>query len=160
MAISCAQSSPSIYVRQPAVWGSAGKQAQRGPQFQLDFVDKVTHIFGNHSLKFGFEQVFVHFNDSSLSNTNGTVTFSTLENFLTGTSAGPNSILIGNNYDNYREQWHAAFVEDTWRITRKMTLTPGLRWEYVGSPHSTVNHLGTFDPNQPGGACTSRSWLA
>ena len=143
----------SIYTTSGTGLGQCGKTGARGPQYQLDFVDKVTHIFGNHALKFGFEQVFVHFNDSSLSNTNGTVTFPTLEAFLLGTpQASGNSILIGNNYDNYREQWHAAFVEDTWRITRKVTLTPGLRWEYVGSPHSTVNHLGTFDPNQPGGA--------
>ena len=142
----------NIYGTGSAGLGQCGKTGQRGPQFQLDFSDKVSHIFGNHSLKFGFEQVFVHFNDSSLSNTNGTVSFANLESFLTGTSAGPNSILIGDNYDSYREQWHAAFVEDTWRVTHKVTLTPGLRWEYVGSPHSTVNHLGTFDPNQPGGA--------
>ena len=35
---------------------------------------------------------------------------------------------------------------------RRITLTPGIRWEYIGSPHSTVNHMGNFDPNQPGGA--------
>lgn len=141
----------SIYGSGSAGLGQCGKTGARGPQFQLDFADKVTHIFGNHTLKFGFEQVFVHFNDSSLANTNGTVTFGTLENFLTGTTTGPNSILVGDNTDHYREQWHAAFAEDTWRITRKVTLTPGLRWEYIGSPNSTVNHLGTFDPTQPGG---------
>jgi len=141
----------SIYGTGSAGLGQCGKTGARGPQFQLDFADKVTHIFGNHSLKFGFEQVFVHFNDSSLANTNGTVTFGTLENFLSGTTTGSNSILVGDNTDHYREQWHAVFVEDTWRVTRKVTLTPGLRWEYVGSPHSTVNHLGTFDPSQPGG---------
>ena len=41
---------------------------------------------------------------------------------------------------------------------RRVTLTPGIRWEYIGSPHSTVNQMGTFDPNQPGGGDTSRSW--
>ena len=34
---------------------------------------------------------------------------------------------------------------------REITLTPGIRWEYIGSPHSTVQLLGNFDPNVPGG---------
>ena len=38
------------------------------------------------------------------------------------------------------------------RHVRRVTLTPGIRWEYIGAPHSTINKMGNFDPNQPGGA--------
>ena len=31
-------------------------------------------------------------------------------------------------------------------------MTPGIRYEYIGAPHSIINKMGTFDPNQPGGA--------
>ncbi len=144
-----------IYGTGSAGLGQCGKTGARGPQYQLDFVDKVTHIAGNHTIKFGFEPVLVHFNDSSLANTNGTVSFPSLENFLTSPpviSSSAGSILTGDNNDHYRENWYGAFFEDTWRVSRRVTLTPGLRWEYVGSPHATDNHLGTFDPNQPGGA--------
>ena len=140
----------SIYGSGSAGLGQCGKTGARGPQFQLDFADKVSHIFGNHTLKFGFEQVFVHFNDSSLANTNGTVTFSTLENFLTGTSAGPNSILVGDNTDHYREQWHGAFVEDTWRITRKVTVDPG--------PALGVRRVATFDGQPLGHFRSHPAW--
>ncbi len=130
--------------------GQCGKLGQRGPQAQLDFSDKVSHQIGNHAIKFGYEEVFVFFDDSSLANANGTVSFTSLENYLLGATNSA-SILTGNNFDNYRERWHAAFVEDTWRVTRKITLTPGLRWEYIGSPHSIFNHLGAFNPDYPGG---------
>jgi hypothetical protein len=131
--------------------GECGKNGIRGPQYQLDFTDKVSYLHGKHSFKWGYEQVFVHFDDGSTASLNGTVAFSSLQNFLAGTTRSGN-IITGDNTDHYREQWHAAFFQDTWRITPRVTLTPGLRWEYIGSPHSTVNKLGTFDPSQPGGA--------
>ena len=61
------------------------------------------------------------------------------------------SVIIGNNTDLWREHWHAAFIQDTWRVTPRVTFSPGVRWEYVGSPHSTVNHMGIFNPNAVGG---------
>ena len=134
--------------------GDCGKNGIRGPQYQLDFTDKVSYLHGNHSFKWGYEQVFVHFNDSSTATLNGSATFTSLANFLADTpSAAPSgSIITGDNTDHYREQWHAAFAQDTWRITPRVTLTPGIRWEYIGSPHSITNKEGNFDPTQAGGA--------
>jgi hypothetical protein len=133
--------------------GNCGKNGIRGPQYQLDFTDKVSYLRGNHAFKWGYEQVFVHFDDGSTANQNGTITFPDLEHFLQGDPGTNNgSVIVGDNTDHYRERWYAAFFQDTWRVSRNVTLTPGIRWEYIGSPHSTVDHLGTFDPNQPGGA--------
>jgi Carboxypeptidase regulatory-like domain len=130
--------------------GICPKTGGRGPQYQLDFSDKVSYLHGNHSFKFGYEQVYVKFDDASTANLNGTINFRKLTDFLTG-NAHNGSIIIGDNTRNYREMWYAAFVQDTWRITPRLTLTPGLRWQYYGPPHSTDNHLGTFDPNVVGG---------
>ncbi len=131
--------------------GDCGKNGIRGPQYQLDFTDKVSYLHGNHSFKWGYEQVFVNFNDSSTATLNGSATFTSLQNFLAGSNPS-GSIITGDNTDHYREQWHAAFAQDTWRITPRVTLTPGIRWEYIGSPHSTTNKEGNFDPTQAGGA--------
>jgi len=132
--------------------GDCGKNGIRGPQYQLDFTDKVSYLRGNHNFKFGVEQVFVKFDDSSTANQNGFVSFTSLQNFLAGTPAANGKIITGDNTDQWREQWHAAFVQDTWRVTSKVTVTPGVRWEYIGSPHSTDDKLGAFDPTRPGGA--------
>ena len=130
--------------------GDCGRIGGRGPQYQLDFTDKVSYLHGNHAFKWGYEEVFVHFDDASTAGEPGSVSFRSLENFLTGT-VNTGTVLLGNNTDQFRENWHAAFFQDTWRISSRVTLTPGIRWEYIGSPHSAVNHLGTFDPNVPGG---------
>jgi len=130
--------------------GNCSKYGARGPQYQLDFTDKVSYLHGNHAFKVGYEEVFVHFDDASTATENGTVTFNNLQQFLQGTT-NTGTVIIGNNTDQWREHWHAAFVQDTWRITPRVTLTPGIRWEYIGSPHSAVNHLGIFNPNTIGG---------
>jgi len=131
--------------------GDCGKNGIRGPQYQLDFTDKVSYLHGNHAFKWGVEQVFVRFDDSSTASQNGIVSFSNLQAFLQGNPTS-GSIITGDNTDHWREQWHAAFAQDTWRITPRITLTPGIRWEYIGAPHSTTNKMGNFDPNQAGGA--------
>ncbi len=131
--------------------GNCGKNGIRGPQYQLDFTDKVSYLHGNHTFKFGYEQVFVRFDDSSTASQNGIANFTNLANFMAGV---PNSgsIITGNNTDQWREQWHAAFAQDTWRVTPRITVTPGVRWEYIGSPHSIINKMGNFDPSQQFGA--------
>ena len=62
--------------------GDCGKNGVRGPQYQLDFTDKVSYLRGNHAFKWGYEEVFVHFDDGSTANLNGTVAFGSLAEFL------------------------------------------------------------------------------
>jgi hypothetical protein len=131
--------------------GDCGKNGIRGPQYQMDFTDKVSYLHGNHAFKWGYEYVFVHFDDSSTASQSGFASFTSLETFLQGTPTNGN-IINGDNTDHWREQWDAAFFQDTWRITPKVTLTPGIRYEYIGAPHSIVNKMGNFDPNNQFGA--------
>jgi hypothetical protein len=133
--------------------GTCGKPGQRGPQGQLNVRDSVSYLRGNHAFKFGGEVVFVKFDNSTLSNVQGTVSFDSLEHFLTGTlTPGADQNITGGDLSyGLRERWYSAFIGDTWRIAPRLTLTPGLRYEYMGPPHEVDNHLGTFDPNTPGG---------
>lgn len=130
--------------------GVTSKTGIRGPDGQVNVRDSVSYLHGNHSFRFGFEHVLVVFDDGSHANVAGTVTFDTLQNYLLGNPLS-GSIIAGNPDERLRERWYAGFVQDTWRITPRLTLSPGLRYEYIGSPHEMQNHLGTFDPTAPGG---------
>lgn len=45
-----------------------------------------------------------------------------------------------------RQSFHSAYAQDDWRVTPKLTLNLGLRWEY-GSPYSELNnYISNFDP--------------
>ncbi|MBM3786527.1 MAG: TonB-dependent receptor [Acidobacteria bacterium] len=53
------------------------------------------------------------------------------------------------NIANHRESYFAMFVQDDWRVTRKLTLNIGLRWD-LNVPYSEVQgRITTFDVNKP-----------
>ena len=132
--------------------GIGGRSGRRGPQGQFNYRDTVSYLLGRHAFKFGGEIVRVKFRNKSTQNTMGTIAFDTLTNFLAGTpSQGSSSIITGNPEENYRSKWLAGFFQDTWRINPRVTVTPGLRYEYQGPPHDVHNYLGTFDPGVVGG---------
>jgi len=130
--------------------GVGGKPGIRGPQGQFDAKDSVSYLRGNHAFKFGFEHVVAFFDDGSLASVLGAMTFTSLTTYLQGTPSTGN-IITGNPNERLRERWYSGFVEDTWRISHNVTLTPGLRYEYNGPPHSVDNRIGTFDPTSPTG---------
>jgi hypothetical protein len=130
--------------------GATAKTGQRGPQGQLTFRDAVSYLHGNHAFKFGFEHVIAIFDNSSTASTQGVLVFADLKSFLSGTPSSGN-VTVGDTEQRLRTRWYAGFVQDTWRITSRLTLTPGLRYEYIGPPHEKDNLLGAFDPNTPGG---------
>lgn len=43
--------------------------------------------------------------------------------------------------------YYAAFAEDTYRVTSKLTVVAGLRWEVIGGRTERFNRLEYFDPN-------------
>lgn len=130
--------------------GATAKTGQRGPQGQLTFRDAVSYLHGNHSFKFGFEHVLAVFDNSSTASMQGVFVFPDLKSFLQGSPTSGNAT-VGNPELRLRTRWYAGFVQDTWRVTSRLTLTPGLRYEYIGPPHEKDNQLGAFDPSAPGG---------
>jgi len=106
-------------------------------QRQLNFVDTFLWVLGVHQLKFGIDY-------RRLRPTGGAST-----NYFVGTGpAGFPALLLGNvgviglgdkypysvNINNY-----SLFVQDSWRITRQLTLTYGLRWEINSPPESAMS---------------------
>ena len=138
--------------------GVGGLYGTRGPQGQLNAKDSVSYLRGKHAFKFGLEHVWVKFNNLTATDSLGTVTFPDLQSFLQGVPAsGLIRTIVQDEED--RARWYAAFVQDTWRVSPRLTLTPGLRYEYQGAPHDINNQLGTFDPNSPGGVVQVGSGL-
>ncbi|MGB7167526.1 MAG: TonB-dependent receptor [Acidobacteriaceae bacterium] len=47
--------------------------------------------------------------------------------------------------ENLRTWYQAYFVEDNYKVNRKLTLNYGLRWEHRSPPIEVNNHIGSFD---------------
>ena len=132
---------------------------QRGPEGNLDFVDNVSYLRGKHAFRFGFEYVDILYDQGQGGNIRtpgqGGVTFASLTTFL---EAGPvgkgmvaggsnTGILEGNNTNQIRSHWFAGFAQDDWRLTTRVTLNLGLRYEFYGPLTERNNYLGVFTPN-------------
>jgi len=122
--------------------------SERGPEGSTNLVDNVSYLRGKHAFKFGFEYVDIIYDGVASDQGEGMIKFRSLQNFLAGSTNG-GTILVGNAATNFRSHWFAGFFQDDWRITTRVTLNLGLRYEYEGSPVERNNYFGNFNPNVP-----------
>ena len=118
-------------------------------QRQLNFVDTFSWAVGVHQIKFGID--YRRLNPTSLEGTDYSFFPSGYAELVAGTSDTvllssyrPFSVIV-NNY--------SLFAQDTWRVTNRLTLTYGLRWEINTPPVSDTSDeplyvlQGIFDAN-------------
>ena len=125
-----------------------------GPNTNFDFVDHVSYLHGKHAFKFGGEIRKSLVNQGSYRDGRGLFTFTgnvafpgstSLEDFLAGTPKNL-KLQVGNPQRSMRDWNYAGFFEDDWRVTKKVTLNLGLRYEY-STPWSAENNLlGNWEP--------------
>jgi len=132
--------------------GSGINTSVRGPEGNVDLVENVSYLHGKHAFKFGFEYIDNVFDQNNYSLAMGSAKFAAsgattaLENFLQGVTNG-GTILVGSPAINYRARWYAGFFQDDWRVTNRITLNMGLRYEIQRAPVERDNNTGTFNPN-------------
>jgi len=107
--------------------------------------DTVTYNFGKHSLRFG--GLFSHGNvDYYRANYGrGRIDFDSLSDFLEGNVYGWR-LLYGDPSRNLSMNSFGLFVQDDYRISKKMTLNLGLRYDVTYPIKDSQDRLGNFDP--------------
>ena len=134
--------------------GSVGKIFQ--------FQDVVTKTHGTHILKAGIwiEQDGENDHDQLQifhDNLNGTFVFSAASSQNGATTGAPLGDVFLGNFDEYRElgfrnytpwvSWQeGVFAQDSWKATRRLTLSGGLRWDYFPPYKSRWCNFATFNP--------------
>ena len=149
---------PRISVNQPEFTQLGGNWPKFvGPNANTEFLDHISYLHGKHAFKFGGEYTYVETVSGATSNAKGLVKFkkdsthTVLENFLLGNTASGSSIFVGDPTRDVHTNHIAAFFQDDYRMTPRITVNIGVRYE-VGSVWADANNqLGNFDPNSPTG---------
>jgi hypothetical protein len=124
---------------------------------EFQWVGNVTHQHGDHSTKFGADLRYaLNLRVPSDSHRSGELTFDP------STTQGPNggglslaSYLLGdvNSFTRYisnstdaaeRQHRFFTYIQDTWRITPKLTVNYGLRWEIYFPQYVNGKNKGAF----------------
>jgi hypothetical protein len=100
---------------------------------------------GNHSFKFGGEVLVNQSTNNVTANTKGPVNFDSLQDFFTGTILSAN-ITVGNFLRHLQSQGYGFFVQDDWRVTPRLTMNIGVRYELNTVVKDKNNQIGNFDP--------------
>jgi hypothetical protein len=122
-----------------------------GPDGSLQILEHVALLRGKHTFKFGGEIIHDASDPFITMNAKGLIRFHDLESFLTG-SVSPGSLIQAGDPQRYLHDYsYAGFVQDDWRVTPKLMLNLGVRYELSTVLKDRNNLLGNFDPNSPTG---------
>ena len=129
----------------------------QGPDTRFQFVDHISYIWGKHAFKFGGEVHRDGFTGAAFARGRGQVKFlggqafasgtsSQLEDFFAGAPA-KTQVLIGDANREIHNWSYATFFQDDWRITSRVTLNLGLRYEFSSVVSDSQGRMTNFVPN-------------
>ncbi len=123
---------------------------QVGNTFQ--WLDNFSKVVGPHTFKVGGEFHYDQVNVNAIAQFNGSFLFfgtetgSDFADFLLGIPSQYNQSQLQPFYG--RNKYAGLFGQDSWRVTRSLTLNYGLRWDRIEPWYEKYNQIATFVPGQ------------
>ena len=114
--------------------------------------DDLSWVKGAHQLKMGFSYAYYTKIQDLFGNTNGyyqfngTFTGNDFADFLLGYSNSYTELALQDKRSWNSNSW-AAYVQDNWRVNRRLTLNLGLRWDGIPHTYEANNGVSNFYPN-------------
>src|ERR1700742_5231508 len=126
--------------------------------------DDLSWTKGAHQLKFGFSWALYKKTQDLFGQTqggfsfDGTFTGNDFADFLLGDSKQYQELAVQDHGQWNNVSW-AAYVQDNWRVNRKLTVNLGLRWDGVPHTYEANDRMGNFYPSlyNPANAATFNS---
>jgi hypothetical protein len=125
----------------------------------------MNHILGRHTLKYGFEYRLMHQANFARANASGTFGFTrsfttvtpdvsdansgnAIASFLLGYMGSASAALNATPYVSWR--YPVVYVQEDWRVLRRLTVNIGLRWDYESPPYERYDRQNRgFDFTSP-----------
>jgi hypothetical protein len=116
-------------VRDDVSWTKGSHQLKMGASWAL--YKKVQDLFGTTQGAFNFD---------------GTFTGNDFADFLLGDAKSYNELAVQDHGFWNNVSW-GAYIQDNWRVNRKLTLNLGVRWDGVPHTYEANNRMGNFYPS-------------
>ena len=123
----------------------------------IQYEDILSLSLGSHTMKFGGQYIRHRFNGFSAFPTRGDFAFNgqftrqiatstaatALSDFALGATSGINRNILVGTFG--MRNWNlAAFADDTWRVTNRLTWNYGLRYELLAPPYEVYDRWSNF----------------
>ncbi len=170
----CIQNVPNCDINLPMIstgefgtWGGFGWNGWGSPTYSIS--EELSWSKGKHVIKAGYQYEWTKYESIGNQNVSGQAGFSSsgytnLPN-TTNTGLGFASFLLGDASSStvttprfflLRYNYDAFFVQDDWRISPKLTLNIGLRYEFDPPTTITGNQCSDFSPTTPNPGASGR----
>lgn len=131
----------------PAFGGISTNNDQAFASNTFHFADTIAYTHGRHTFRAGFEHRRYQINLFNNFASRGFLAFNTFTDLLTGNIleafAG-----TGITDRGFRARDIASYFQDDWKITKRLTLNLGVRYDYLGPSTDVKDRLGNFDPSR------------
>ncbi len=143
-------------------FGGASTDGSRAPQQTFEYSDQISWTRGRHNIRAGVNVQREVFDIDVTGIGRGTLTFNTFSDFLLGMSAAQNgspnklsniqsstgtSLPDGGSFNRIRANQMSAFAQDDFKLSQRLTLNLGLRWEYDGTGYDIKEDNGGGSAN-------------
>jgi hypothetical protein len=134
---------------------SFGEAALSMIQNIYTLTESVTRVSGGHTLKFGYELHRDDYNALQQSSAGGQISFAgsatsanssgySFADFLMGIPSSTSQVPVKPKI-LLKQTEMAGFAQDDWRVTSRLTLSMGVRYELFLNPYEDRNRLAMFD---------------
>lgn len=149
-------------------WDSSKLWDEYHTVFGVD--ENLTWIRSNHSFKFGYAFQKMFLNTNNRNTAAGSFAFNRLSTSRPGENNGNSgssfaSFMLGEVYQGnftipntsmLRFPYHSFYAQDDWKVSKKLTLNIGLRYEVNMGVFDKYDRLSYFDPTLPNPAASGQ----
>jgi hypothetical protein len=130
----------------PAFGGISTNNDQASVANTYHFTDTVAWTHGRHTFRGGFEYRRYQINLFNNFASRGFLSYNTFNDLLRGNIL---QAFVGTGITDrgFRARDEAGYFQDDWKVTSRLTLNLGVRYDYLGPSVDVKDRLGNFDPS-------------